>query len=99
MENNNTLGIEGRVRIIKHDVRGLSGSGPNGEMEFEDLWEVTNEGKLRSRYPERLVDDYMIKNKFTRRGLNYLMYTNLRGISGTEQSKQTAELAYPISGI
>jgi|MudIll2142460700_1097286.scaffolds.fasta_scaffold00022_31 hypothetical protein len=93
-----TVGIEGHIRVIKHDVSGLKGSGPNGEVEFDDLWNIDGGGRLRSRYPERLTEDRTIKNKVTRRGLNYFMFQNMRGLSGSEQTKQTSELTYPPTG-
>lgn len=88
------MGIEGRIRFVKHDVRGLRGSGPDGVVEYEDLWEHGPDGKRRSKYPERIIEDREVRNKFTRRGLGYLMYQALFYNSGTPQSKQPVEIIY-----
>jgi len=91
---NASLGVEGRIRAIQHDVRGLKGSGPNGEVTYEDLWETGPDGRLRMRHPERALEDRTTKNKFTKRGLSYLLRTMLMGMSGTDQSKQPTDIVY-----
>lgn len=93
-EGHGILGIEGRVRCVQHDVRGIVGSGPGGEVTFEDLWAVGPNGKLRLKCPERAVEDRTTKNKFTKRGLSYLLRTLLKGMSGTDQSKQPTDITY-----
>jgi len=87
-----TLGIEGRVRVVQHDVRGMRGSGPDGSVQFEDLWTTNADGMLVSRHPERVQEDRTVKNKFTKRGLGYLLYQSLLGLSGTAASKQPTDI-------
>lgn len=88
------LGIEGRVRAVQHDVRGLIGSGPNGEVTFEDLWGLDPDGRHILKHPERALEDRTVKNKFTKRGLSYLLRTLLVGMSGSDQSKQPTDITY-----
>lgn len=88
------LGIEGRIRVIQHDVRGMHGSGPDGEVTFEDLWEIGPDGAMSLREPERTLENREVKNKFTKRGLAYLQRTILQANSGSDQSKQPTDITY-----
>lgn len=80
-------GVSGRCRFVKHDVAGLRGSGPNGEVDFHDLWEEGPDGQWVSKHPERVTEDRTYKNKILCRGLGYFMYWNLYGKSGSAASK------------
>jgi hypothetical protein len=91
---NSILSVEGHIRAVQHDVRGLVGSGPDGEVMFEDLWEVGPNGKLRMKQPERALEDRTVKNKFTKRGLSYFLRTLLKSMAGTGQSKQPMDITY-----
>lgn len=89
-----SLGIEGRLRCVQHNVRGLVGSGPGGVVEFNDLWQIDEDGRLQLRHPERVTEDRTVKNKFTKRGLSYLLRTLLKVNSGTDQSKNPTDITY-----
>jgi len=93
-EGHGILGIEGRLRCVQHDVRGMKGSGPGGAVDFDDLWTVDEVGTRKPKHPERIIEDRTIKNKFTKRGLSYLLRTVLKSHSGTDQSKQPTDITY-----
>jgi hypothetical protein len=80
-------GISGRCRVVKHDVAGLRGSGPNGSVDFHDLWEEGPDGQWVSKHPERITVDRTYKNKILCRGLSYFSYWNLYNKTGTAASK------------
>jgi hypothetical protein len=69
-------GAGGVFHATKFDVRGLRGSGPDGSVVFEDLWEG-EPGNWRPRYPDRVVQDMRFKNKFLKRALAYMLHTAL----------------------
>jgi hypothetical protein len=73
--------IGGRFRIVRHDVSGIKGSGPDGEVRFEDLWEMAKgrASQLRSKFRDRVKQDLVFHNKFTKRGLSFIMLVLLRG--------------------
>lgn len=79
---NGSAGMQGEFRFIKVNTEGLSGSGPNGEILFEDLW-MGEPGNYKPRYPERVTEDRVVKNKFTKRGLSRIMHEILKGHGGT----------------
>ena len=87
-------GISGRCRMVKHDVAGLRGSGPNGEVDFHDLWEEGPDGQWVSKHPERITEDRTHKNKMLCRGLSYLMYTAVQYQTGTVASKQPTDITH-----
>lgn len=88
------LGIEGRVRVVQHDVQGLQGSGPGGAVTYEDLWGFHPDGRRYLKHPERALEDREVHNKFTKRGLSYFLARWMHGNSGTYQSKQPADITY-----
>ena len=87
-------GVSGRCRMVKHDVAGLRGSGPNGEVDFHDLWEEGPDGQWISKHPERITEDRTHKNKMLCRGLSYLMYTAVQYQTGTVASKQPTDITH-----
>ena len=61
-------GIGGVFRFIRHDVSGLEGTGPGGEVTFDDLWEG-EPGEWKAKEPDRVTQDLTVKNKILKRGL------------------------------
>lgn len=83
-------GASGIFRFIRHSTKGLHGSGPDGKVEFSDLFELDSHGlpvrdaggRIIPRHPERVSQDLEINNKWTRRGLSYLMHRAMSGHGG-----------------
>jgi len=57
----------------------MRGSGPNGELMFQDVFEGGLQEGWEPRYPDRVREDVRIKNKFTKRGLARLLHEALEG--------------------
>lgn len=74
-------GVSGVFRFVRHDVKGLNGSGANGEVVFDDLWERVN-NEYVPRHPERTALDVRSENKITKRGLSRIMHQSLIGHPG-----------------
>lgn len=66
-------GASGVFRFVRQDVRGLQGSGKNGEVDFWDLWKLMPDGTVRPKDPSRVIEDVSSRNKFLKRGLSYMM--------------------------
>lgn len=81
MKGQSAAGLSGEFRFVKHNVEGLRGSGPNGEVVFEDLWEM-KDGEWVSKCPERVNLDITSKNKILKRGLSYILHRALSGHPG-----------------
>ena len=73
-------GASGVYEFYRHDCRGLRGSGPEGQVIFEDLWDG-EPGNRQPKFPERVVQHLAVKNKFLKRGLCRLMSYALYGRS------------------
>lgn len=76
----NKSGIRGYYRAVKMDVRGLRGSGPDGSVQFEDMWEG-GPGGWRPKYPDRVTFDHTSKNKILKRGLDKMLSELTEGSS------------------
>jgi len=87
-------GVSGQCRMVKHDVAGLRGSGPNGAVDFHDLWEEGPDGRWVSKHPERITEDRTYKNKVLCRGLGYFMYEALYDRTGSAASKQPSDITH-----
>jgi hypothetical protein len=67
-----SMGLGGEFRLIQFDLDGLKGSGPGGQITFEDLWERRADGTIKMRHPRR-AKEVKAKNKFLKRGLGFLL--------------------------
>ena len=76
------LGAQGEFRFIRHDASKIKGTGPDGEVTFEDVWggDLISGWKLKN--PELVNQDVRTRNKFTKRGLSRMMHEILRGHGG-----------------
>jgi len=73
-------GAKGTFIIMKHDVSGMKGSGPNGRVEAADLLtRCPRTGRTIAKDPDRVVNRHEIvsKNKITLRGLNQWFWRQL----------------------
>ena len=66
-------GTSGVFRFVRHDVRGMKGTGKDGQVDFWDLWERRPNGTVRPRHGERIIEDISSRNKFLKRGLAYII--------------------------
>jgi len=78
VKGNSRAGVGGVFRFIRHDVSDLEGSGPNGEVTFEDLWQ-DKAGELTPKDPDRIIQDLTVKNKILKRGLAAFSHRSLIG--------------------
>lgn len=79
------VGITGFIRLVKHNPGGVKGSGPDGTVEFEDLFERGPDGRWApkpSSY-ECMVQDMKVHNKVLKRGLGSMMHKLLSAHGGT----------------
>lgn len=76
-----TAAMGGMFRFIRTNTRGMRGSGPNGRVELEDLFDFTPHG-IRPKDPSRVKQDVSIKNKWLKRGLSYLIHRSLSDHGG-----------------
>lgn len=74
-------GVGGMFRFIRTNTRGLKGSGPRGEVQFEDLFDITQNG-VRPKDPSRVTQEVTCKNKWLKRGLSYLIHRTLSDHGG-----------------
>jgi hypothetical protein len=78
------MGARGEFRFIRHDASKIKGSGPDGEVTFEDIWAGgLAEGGYRLRAPALVTQDVRTRNKFTKRALSRMMHESLKGHTGT----------------
>lgn len=95
----------GVFTIFRTPTQGVKGTGPNGEVQFQDLWECeavkpdgqvvpkyTSHGKLVPKVP--YAEERNFHNKWTRRGLSYNMYISVRGHSGGGYNANVSEITY-----
>lgn len=82
MQGQSGAGVAGEFRLVKHNVAGLRGSGPNGTVTFFDLWKRGANGEWESRFPKRVTRDTRFKNKILKRGLAYILHNALNGHAG-----------------
>lgn len=75
-------GLGGTFRFVSMRTKDLKGSGPNGQVDFHDLFEHTP-GGIRPKDPNRVRQDLTCKNKWLKRGLSYLMHRSLSDFGGT----------------
>lgn len=78
----NMAGASGTFRFIRTDARGVKGSGPNGSVQFEDLFEITPNG-YRPKDPARVTTDVTSKNKWLKRGIAYMLHRTISSHGGT----------------
>lgn len=78
---NSRAGVSGVFRFIRHNTEGLEGSGPEGEVTFEDLWKG-KPGEFEVKEPERVLQDLTVKNKILKRGLAAFGHRALIGHPG-----------------
>lgn len=91
MRPRDNAGASGIFRFVRHRTAGMKGSGPNGEVRFQDLFKCDKhglgirdeKGRIIPQHEERVVQDVEVRNKFTRRGLAYMMHTALKQHGGT----------------
>lgn len=74
-------GVSGVFRFVRHGVADVRGSGPNGEVTFDDLWERRG-AELVPKSPEKIIQDVQVKNKITKRGLSRILHQALIGHPG-----------------
>lgn len=78
-------GVSGQFKLIRHDISGIEGSGPNGEVTFHDLWELKISGgncEWVSKHPESIKEVKTPQNKITKRGLSYILHRALSAHGG-----------------
>jgi hypothetical protein len=69
----------GQFRLIRTNAKGIKGSGPNGEVDFHDLFDGNLQDGWKPKYPDRVKDDKIIHNKFTKRMLSRMLHETLIG--------------------
>ena len=82
------MGARGEFRLIRHDASKIKGSGPNGEVEFHDIWDggLLAEGgprPLELKEPSLVSQDVRSRNKFTKRALSRMLHQTLIGHQNT----------------
>lgn len=77
----NVAGMSGVFHFVKADTRGMKGSGPNGEVQFEDLFDITPKG-IRPKDPSRVTDDINSRNKWLKRGISYVLHRTIADHGG-----------------
>ena len=82
------MGARGEFRLIRHDASKIKGSGPNGEVEFHDIWDggLLAEGgprPLELKEPSLVTQDVRSRNKFTKRALSRMLHQTLIGHQNT----------------
>lgn len=80
------MGARGEFRLIRHDASKIKGSGPNGEVEFHDIWDgglLDGSGPYRLKEPSLVTQDVRCRNKFTKRALSRMMHQTLIGHQNT----------------
>lgn len=95
----------GVFHIFRTNAKDVQGSGPNGEVQFQDLWECEEvkldgqvvpkrdkSGKLIAKVP--YTEERHFHNKWTRRGLSYLLYRTLLGHSSGSYNANVPEITY-----
>lgn len=90
MRPRDAAGASGIFRFVRHNTKGMKGSGPGGRVEFSDLFEVDKHGlgvrdengRIIPKHQERVKQDLEVCNKFTRRGLSYMLHTALKQHGG-----------------
>ncbi len=81
MKGQSAAGLSGEFRFVKHNVEGLRGSGPDGSVVLEDLWERQG-SEMVPKHPDRVLLDITTKNKILKRGLSYILHRALSGHPG-----------------
>lgn len=82
LQSRGAVGCGGQFRFVRMDCRALQGSGPNGELQFQDLFEGSMQQGWEPKLQDRVRQDFTIKNKFTRRGLGRMLHEILTGHAG-----------------
>lgn len=79
LQTRGAVGCGGQFRFVRVDCRAMRGSGPNGEILFQDVFKGSIQGGWEPRQPERVTEDIRVKNKFLKRGLSAMMHRALLG--------------------
>lgn len=74
-------GFSGSFRLLRMNTRGVKGSGPDGQVEVTDLFDVTPNG-IRPKDRSMVRQDVDSRNKWLKRGLSYLMHRSLSDHGG-----------------
>ena len=77
-------GACGSFTLIRHDVRGLKGSGPNGEVGPEDLLERGPDGRTRPKLFSRVKEIKVARNKILKRGLAWAIDRSLVDLTDSD---------------
>lgn len=80
MKNGSSEKIGGKFRFVVVEPGSIKGTGENGAVQFEDLFEG-EPGNWSVRSGAKVVKDISTKNKWTKRGLATLMHNSLSGQS------------------
>lgn len=78
---NSSTGVSGNFRFICSSAKNMNGSGPDGAVEFEDLFKKTPKG-WEPKDPNRVKEDIISKNKWLKRGLSYMLHRTISDQGG-----------------
>ena len=95
----------GVFHIYRTRAQDVKGTGIDGQVQFQDLWECESvdadgqvvpkrdaQGELIAKVPYQ--EERHFHNKWTRRGLSYMMYRTLKGHSANAYNANVPEITY-----